>query len=343
MCVYARAHSCIQMFYAECMNVCVVLSTCTHTHTRIHAYIHTYMHVYMHTCIHTYMHSHGRAGAHAMLFSTGIVGGWHSFPGFNAFCERNQEGAVWCNGTCRDAHESQWPVSQQVCLCVCVCAYANIYMRAYANIYTLGVTDIFAMHMEANGQYLSKVCLRICVRICKNTLCKYVHNWRDGTFHHAHGSRWSVSMQVCACIFVCVSTCVVHMHMIMFPQTNARVYMLHTDTHTYILYVYTQHTLKFLTIYSQYQHTVTPQNSRSTHTYVHNIDTHRVLSFKGATFEILIQDLDANMESMYDAASDFWADLMTDFISSRGVNGFFARKSIMWGAHQRFWVRMYVV
>mmetsp|Transcript_56815 Transcript_56815/g.139453 ORF Transcript_56815/g.139453 Transcript_56815/m.139453 type:complete len:761 (+) Transcript_56815:155-2437(+) len=72
----------------------------------------------------------------------------------------------------------------------------------------------------------------------------------------------------------------------------------------------------------------------------------RILSFKGASFEIVKLELDAEMEAMYDAAADFWhllvAEINTHRIDHR-ADVLMAKpvtKSVLWGAHQRFWMQM---
>jgi hypothetical protein len=71
----------------------------------------------------------------------------------------------------------------------------------------------------------------------------------------------------------------------------------------------------------------------------------RVLSFEGATFEILKENLSDRFIDMYDKASEFWMKLIMEHSDAAlqakdsgmklGVS-----KSVLWGAHQRFWMQM---
>uniref|UniRef100_A0A7S1DLR9 SP-RING-type domain-containing protein n=2 Tax=Hemiselmis andersenii TaxID=464988 RepID=A0A7S1DLR9_HEMAN len=71
----------------------------------------------------------------------------------------------------------------------------------------------------------------------------------------------------------------------------------------------------------------------------------RVLSFEGAAFEILKENIREDFVQMYDKAADFWMKLILEHSDAAiqakqsgmklGVS-----KSVLWGAHQRFWMQM---
>lgn len=69
----------------------------------------------------------------------------------------------------------------------------------------------------------------------------------------------------------------------------------------------------------------------------------RSLSFRGATFEIIKEDLPEDFITMYDACTVLWSRIVAEMNSpSAGLSGIEARqaRSRMWNAHQRFWAQM---
>ena len=68
----------------------------------------------------------------------------------------------------------------------------------------------------------------------------------------------------------------------------------------------------------------------------------RSLSFRGATFEIVKEELPAEFVKMYDASADLWSKIVTQVYSHVWDLGPESKKakSQMWGAHQRFWAQI---
>mmetsp|Transcript_11231 Transcript_11231/g.27797 ORF Transcript_11231/g.27797 Transcript_11231/m.27797 type:complete len:1266 (+) Transcript_11231:163-3960(+) len=71
----------------------------------------------------------------------------------------------------------------------------------------------------------------------------------------------------------------------------------------------------------------------------------RVLSFEGANFEILKENLSDKFIDMYDKAAEFWMKVIMEFedaLQHAKQNHFKlgVSKSVLWGAHQRFWMQM---
>lgn len=63
----------------------------------------------------------------------------------------------------------------------------------------------------------------------------------------------------------------------------------------------------------------------------------RVLSFKGATFEICKEDLADDFVQMYNHASEIWGRILEGQDQVRNRKRFLP---ILWGANQRFWMQM---